>query len=160
MVMERLKQLVKEANSEFMKANHLAYVTYPMIKETKLLYVIAEVLQGALAKGVEAMLHYERLYKRIPLVPGAFDTELELFKNNCIVRYGFNRNVVLLLLDLKSLVRAKKESPVEFSRQGQLVICDEDYGMNVIDIQKLKSYVMDSREFIERMNHVLKGTIR
>ncbi|HII16183.1 MAG TPA: hypothetical protein HA362_07815 [Nanoarchaeota archaeon] len=157
--MEKLKQLVAEANREFQKADHLAYVTFPMIKETKLLYIIAEVLYNSLAKGVAAVLEYERLYKRVPLVPGPFEMELELFKSECVNRYGFNRNIVLLMLDLKSIVQAKKESPVEFSRQGKFVICGEDYSMNVLDIQKMKLYVMEGREFMAKINHVLRAVV-
>ncbi|MBU2637463.1 MAG: hypothetical protein KJ955_00650 [Nanoarchaeota archaeon] len=154
--MEELKQLIAEANKEFKKADHLAYMTYPMVRETKLLYVIAEVLYNSLSKGVEAMLAYERLYKRIPLVPGCLEAELELFKD-VAGKYGFNRNIVLMLLDLKALMNAKKDGPVEFVRQGKFVICDEDYGMKVLDIQKVKAYIMDGKEFIARMNHVLRS---
>lgn len=154
--MEELKQLIAEANREFRKADHLAYVTYPMVRETKLLYVIAEVLYNSLAKGIEAMLAYERLYKRIPLVPGSIEAELELFKN-VAARYGFNRNIVLMLLDLKALMNAKREWPVEFVRNDKFVICDEDYSMKVLDIQKVKNYIMDGKEFMARMNHVLRS---
>lgn len=154
--MEELKQLIAEANREFKKADHLAYVTYPMVRETKLLYVIAEVLYNSLSKGVEAMLAYERLYKRIPLVPGSKETELELFKD-VAARYGFSRNAVLMMMDLKALMNAKKEAPVEFVRQDKFVICDEEYGMNVLDLQKIKGYIMDGKEFMARMNHVMRS---
>ncbi|MFA5887788.1 MAG: hypothetical protein WC852_03700 [Candidatus Nanoarchaeia archaeon] len=154
--MDKLKQLITEANTELKKADHLAYVTYPMIRESKLLYAIAEVLYNSLYKGVEAVLAYERLYKRIPLVPGTFETEIELFKD-VSTRYGFSRSIVLLLLDLRRLVKAKKESPVEFVRKDKFVICDDDYNMSVLDINKIKAYVMDSKEFMEKLNHVMKS---
>lgn len=154
--MDKLKQLITEANTELKKADHLAYVTYPMIRESKLLYAIAEVIYNSLHKGVEAVLAYERLYKRIPLVPGTFETEIELFKD-VSTRYGFSRSIVLLLLDLRRLVKAKKESPVEFVRKDKFVICDDDYNMSVLDINKIKAYVMDSKEFMEKLNHVMKS---
>ena len=154
--MEKLKQLVAEANAQFKKADHLAYVTYPLVRETKLLYAIAEVLYESLHKGVQAVLEYERMYKRIPLVPGTFETELELFKD-VSGKYGFNRNIVLLMIDLRNLVRAKKDSPVEFVRKDKFVICDDDYTMNVLDISKVKAYVMDAREFIDKLNHRVRA---
>lgn len=150
--MEKLKQLVAESNAQFRKADHLAYVTYPVVRETKLLYAIAEVIYDSLDKGVKAVLEYERMYKRIPLVPGTFETELEIFKD-VAEKYGFDRNIVLLLLDLRRLVKAKKDSPVEFVRKDKFVICDEDYTMNVLDINKVKAYVMDTRAFMDKMNH-------
>ncbi|MFH1065116.1 MAG: hypothetical protein V1734_01270 [Nanoarchaeota archaeon] len=154
--MDKLKQLITEANTEFKKADHLAYVTYPLVRESKLLYAIAEVLYNSLHKGVGAVLEYERLYKRIPLVPGTFETEIELFKD-VSARYGFNRNIVLLLLDLRRLVKAKKASPVEFVRKDKFVICDDEYTMSVLDISKIKGYVIDSREFMEKLNHVMRS---
>lgn len=154
--MEKIKQLIAESNAQFRKADHLAYVTYPMVRETKLLYAIAEVIYDSLEKGVRAVLEYERMYKRIPLVPGELETELEIFKD-VAAKYGFNRNIVLLLMDLRRLVNAKKKSPVEFVRRDKFVICDDDYTMNVLDINKIKAYVMDSREFIEKLNHVMRA---
>lgn len=153
--MEKLRQLLMDANTQFKKADHLAYVTYPMVRETKLLYAIAEIIYDSLEKGIQAVLEYERMYKRIPLVPGTFETELELFKD-VAGRYGFNRNIVLLLMDLKRLINAKKQSPVEFVRKDKFVICDDDYTMSVLDINKIKAYVMDSREFIEKLNRAVR----
>lgn len=154
--MEKLKALVKEANDALKRADHLTYITYPQVKEIKLLYAIAENLYNALAKGMKAVLHYERLYKRIPVIPGNFDYELELFKTKCMDKYYIPRSSVLLIQDLKNLIETKKKGPIEFIRQDKFVICSEDYEMKVLNLQKVKAYLADTKVFIERVNRTAR----
>jgi len=154
--MEKLKLLVEEANNTFKKADHLAYITYPVVKETKLLYIIVENLYAALMKGVEAVLCYERYYKRIPPTIGGFNTELELFKDECIKRYNINRDCILLMTDLKKIIEARKRSPMEFTKNDKFVICSEDYKLKTLDIQKVKAYVDGTRTFIEKVNRIIR----
>jgi len=154
--MDKLRQIVAESKSALKKADHLAYVTYPQVKEIKLLYLIAENIYKALTKSMEAVLYYERLYKRIPVLPGPFDYELELFKEKCLQRYNIDRSVVLLIKDLKSLIEAKKKGPVEFSRRNKFVICSNDYSMKVLDIQKVKNHLYNAKAIVERVSKVVR----
>lgn len=153
--MEKLKSLITEANGALHKADHLVYVTYPQVKEAKLLYTIAYNLYVALAKGMEAVLHYERLYKRIPLVKGDFDYELNLFKD-CMGEYNINRSSVLLLQDLKRLVETKKKGPIDFIRRDKFVICSDDYSMQVLNLQKVKNHLADVKAFMDRVNRTVR----
>ena len=71
--MDKLKQLITEANTEFKIADHLAYVTYSTIRESKLLYAIAEVLYNSLSQGeLRQCLHMKDYTREYPLVPGTF----------------------------------------------------------------------------------------
>ncbi|MBU4242547.1 MAG: hypothetical protein KKA65_01155 [Nanoarchaeota archaeon] len=153
--MEKLKSLITEANGALHKADHLVYITYAQVQETKLLYTIAYNLYVALNKGMEAVLHYERLYKRIPLVKRDFEYELGLFKNR-IGEYNINRSCVLLLQDLKRLVETKQKGPIDFIRRDKFVICSEDYSMQVLNLQKVKNYLADVKIFMDRVNRTVR----
>ncbi|MBU2590303.1 MAG: hypothetical protein KKB39_06085 [Nanoarchaeota archaeon] len=109
----------------------------------------------ALNKGMEAVLHYERLYKRIPLVKRDFEYELGLFKNR-IGEYNINRSCVLLLQDLKRLVETKQKGPIDFIRRDKFVICSEDYSMQVLNLQKVKNYLADVKIFMDRVNRTVR----
>jgi len=153
--MEKLKSLITEANGALHKADHLTYITYPQVKEAKLLYTIAYNLYTTLNKGMEAVLHYERLYKRIPLVKRDFDYELGLFKSR-IGEYNINRSCVLLLQDLKKLVETKQKGPIDFIRRDKFVICSEDYSMQVLNLQKVKNYLAEVKRFMDRVNRTVR----
>ncbi len=153
--MEKLKSFVSEANAALHKADHLAYVTYPQVKDAKLLYTIAQNLYVALHNGMEALLHYERLYKRIPFMKGDFEQELQLFKDR-ITRYNIDREYVLLLQDLKKVVETKKKGPIDFIRKDKFVICSDDYSMEILNIQKIKNHLSEVKGYLDKINRTVR----
>jgi len=154
--MDKLREKIAEAKSTLKKADHLTYITYPQVKELKLLYLIAENLYKTLLNGMESVLYYERLYKRLPVIPGSFEYEVELFKDRCIDRYNIDRRFVLLIKDMKSIVDTKKKGPIEFARRDKFVLCTEDFNTRVLDLQKIKNYLADTKEFMEKVNKVVR----
>ena len=71
--MDIFKNLIYEANKAFNTADHLAYVTYPLVNDTKVITLITEHLFNALEKGMDALLYIERLYKRIQQYSDSFE---------------------------------------------------------------------------------------
>jgi hypothetical protein len=154
--MERLRQLVGEANLKLKKADHLTYMTYPLVNEIKLLYTITENIHDAVISAMEAVLHYDRLYKRIDPRKGDFEYELELFKDSCAMRYNIDRSFMVLIKDLKRIVEAKRKSPMEFVRKDKFVICTENYKMQVLNIQKVKDFLSTAKRFVGSTNKAVR----
>ncbi|MFH1637340.1 MAG: hypothetical protein ABIB71_02855 [Candidatus Woesearchaeota archaeon] len=154
--MEKLKQLLAEANTLMNRADHLTYITYPVVNEIKLLYTVVENLSKSVSTGMDAVLYYDRLYKRIMRPQGSFQDELDLFSRHSMPRYNIDRKHVLLIRDLKSFVEAKKKSPMEFVRRDKFVICSDTYKMKVLNIKKVKEYLAQSKEFISQVNRTIR----
>ncbi len=154
--MEKLKQLMAEANTLIDRADHLTYVTYPVVNETKLLYTVVESLSRGVRTGMDAVLYYDRLYKRISARQGGFHHELELFADHCMPRYAIDRKHVLLIKDLHSFVEARKRSPVEFVKRDRFVICTPSYKMRVLNLQKVKGFLAQSKEFMDQINKAIR----
>ncbi len=154
--MEKLRQLIGEANLNLKRADHLVYITYPLVKEVKLLYKITENIHTALIKAMEAILYYERLYKRIEPVKGDFEYELEMFKEQCARKYNIDRSFLVLIRDLQRIVEERKKSPMEFVRKDKFVICNENYKMHVLNYPKVKNYFEDAKKFIISANKVTR----
>ena len=64
-VMDQLKILINDANQKIRTADHLTYMTYPLIKDPKIVIKIAENIHLAMKTAIEAVVYYDRLYKRI-----------------------------------------------------------------------------------------------
>jgi uncharacterized UPF0160 family protein len=154
--MEVLRSLIKEANMLFNTADHLTYVTYPTVKENKLMVTIIENLYNSLVKGMDAILYYDRMYKRISPFSDNFNVRLEVFKTKCAPRYNIDREFILLISDLKQIVDHRKTSPIEFSRNDRYIICSEDYRMKSLTIEKLKDYIAKSKTFIGKLNNIFR----
>lgn len=155
--MKEVNDLVRKSNEFYNSADHLTYVTYPLVKDLKLVITIVENLQKSLEYGMNAVLLFDRTYKRIGPIPENFSARIEIFKENCMPKYGFSREHLLLLRDLRELVKHRKESPMEFIRQDKYVICSDDYGMKTITMDKIKNYLFQSKSFITKLNNLFKN---
>lgn len=158
--MEKLRLLLKEANTAFKIADHMIYVTYPLVSDTKLLIVIIENLHKAITKGVEALLYYEFLYKRISNFPESFHERLRTFKESIARRYNFSQNNILLISDINEIVEKRKESPIEFVKKDKFVIASRDYRLRTINFDKTKNFVNETKMFISKLNSILKASDR
>ncbi len=153
---ELFQELLFEANKAFKNADHLIYVTYPLVNDVKLIVTIVDNLNKALLSGMDALLQYEYLYKRISFLPRDFNDKIEVFKTYCIPKYSIDRESLLLVSDIKKLVEHRKNSPIEFVRSGKFVMCTSDYKMRVLNYDKVKNFVIQGKGFINKLNGILK----
>ncbi len=155
--MREISESLFEANRLIKTADHLAYVTYPLIKDNKLIMTITENLAEAMMKAVNALLYYDKYYKRISSLPVDFRSRLEIFRTNCAPRYKINVNYLSLIKDLKELQEARKNASMEFVRKDQYVITENNFKMKTLTYQKVKDYVNLSKTFINQINTILKN---
>lgn len=154
--MENFKASLDEINRLFQIADHLVFATYPAVKELKLLISASENLYKAVMKGIEIVVEYDRMYKRVPLVKGDINSELRIFKDSCLKRYSFDPSVLLLIKDLRLLIESREKSAMEFRRKDKFVICSPSYRMNIINFHKVKLFMSQGRMFIEKLNKVVR----
>lgn len=157
--MERVRKLRQQALKYFDTADHLAYVTYPLINDVKLLTTIAENLYYSLRSAMEALLYYDRLYKRIPPIVDNFETKIEVFKK-CMNRYNLDREALLLIRDLRAILKFREKSPMEFQRKDKYVICSPTYNMRSLTLTKIKNYISTAKPFIHQINRILEKNDR
>ena len=148
--------MIQEAKKAFAKADHLIYMTYPNIKEVKLLYSAVESLNSALQKALEALLTHEQTHKRISQVPKDLNSKLLIYNNYC-KKCDFPQDAEFLIRELAKIVKARKEAPMEFVRKNKFVICSDDYRMKVIDEKTIKKYLILSRSFITKVEKHING---
>ena len=155
---DHIKSLLREANKTLQTADHLAYVTYPIVNELKLLVTIAENVYLSMSFGMEALLRYDLLYKRISYIPQDFTSKLEVFKR-VSMRYNIERMHVSALKDIRELLEHQKKSPVEFTRKDKLIMFSSNYKVQkTINIDKVKEYINNAKPFIAKVNRILQNT--
>jgi len=114
----------------------------------------------ALFKGMEAVLHYERLYKRIPPLNNDFSSVFYAFKEKCVPRYGFSREGIMVVQDIKGILDHQKTAPIEFRRGAdRFIMADRDFRMQSLDITKVKNYLKITKEFVFKVNSVYNKAI-
>ncbi len=156
--MEKYEELLVKASNNFKTADHLTYVSYPLLNDKKLLLAIAYNLYLTGSNGISAVLYYERLYKRIEVLPSDLDSRINLFESLVMNRLKIKPEVCSVLRELKLIVDQHRESPLEFSRKDKFVICNDDYsGVKTLDIPMLKIYIAVMREFLRVVSGLRKN---
>lgn len=154
--MEKFEECKEKAGRCIHVADHMISVTYPLVKDTKLLLAVIENVFLALTNSMASVLYYDRLYKRIPPFQDNFDSKFRMFKERCINKYNVDKNNILFIQDIKDIIVNHRKSPVEFVRKDKFVICSDNYRMKAIGIEDIKKYVLKAKVFIEEMNNIIE----
>ncbi|MDP6548172.1 MAG: hypothetical protein QF917_04415 [Candidatus Woesearchaeota archaeon] len=153
--MEKFQELREQAKKKLQLADHILTMTYPLVKDSRLLIAAVENLFLAFTNGMNSVLYYERTFKRIPPFPDNFTSKFELFKDKCAKRYEIDSEYLKIIRDIKEIIIAHKKSPVEFSRKENFVICNGDYRMRSISSNELKAYVEKAKLFIKTVSTIV-----
>jgi len=149
--MEKFQELREQSIKKLQLADHILTMTYPMVKDPRLLLSSVENLFLAFTYGMSSILYYDQLFKRIPPFPDNFTSKFELFKDKCMNRYNIDLEHLRIMKEVKEIVVAHKKSPVEFSRKDNLVICNADYRMRTISANEVKIYIEKAKLFIKNV---------
>ncbi len=154
--MEKFQELRDISNKKIMLADHILTQTYPLLKDPKLLLSIVDNIFLSYSKSIGSLLHYERLFKRIPNFQDNFDNKLVMLRNECAEKYNIKQEDINRIKEIKEIIVQHRKSPVEFVREDRFVICSDDYSMKIIDLIELKNMLANAKEFIDKVNNITK----
>lgn len=140
-------QKIEEAK-KFMKiADHMVYITFPAMKENRLLIKILEQINKAQKSLIAFILDNEYKNKRIRLYadPVAnFKTFIELGP-----RYGLNAKHIETIKHTSALIEMHSNSPMEFVKNDKFIIMSETMQMESLTYEKVKNYLIQSKEMLK-----------
>jgi len=142
-------EIKKKANYQYDVAYHLLTVTYPMIKEPKLLMSILSNIANALEYGMDAILIHERQLKLVPPPPTSFIGKLNVFRHRSLRRNNVSNKMPNLIMELKEILELQKKCPTQFQRGNKFIVCTKDYQMKVISLKEVKEYLEETKKFLK-----------
>jgi|SRR3989344_965330 len=154
--MDEIMFLLKKAKEQLSIADHLLYMTYPIIRENKLLASIAEDVYNSALYAIDALLMHERLYKRISIYPDTFSVKLDILRK-ISARYNIDKDAILMVQDLKIFLDERKNSKVEFSKNDRYVLFNQKKELKSLGIEKLKQNLNISKSFVNNIEIILKN---
>ncbi|GAJ08281.1 unnamed protein product, partial [marine sediment metagenome] len=84
--MEKFLENLQEAQKTIQVIDHMIYVTFPLIKDKKILTKILTETKSAITNCINSILQYEYLYKRVNLYKDA-KTNFRIFIKKCCPYY-------------------------------------------------------------------------
>ena len=153
--MEKYQENLQRALSNLKIADHIIYVTYPIIKDKRLLLKSLEQLYESLIFTIETILQYDYLWRRIRLT-GNSKEDFKVFTNKSAKMHNITDNEMHELSDFLELVNSHKKSSMEFKRQEKIIILSDNLKTSSLDIEKLKYYLNFSKRIIEKVIPTLR----
>ena len=147
--MEKFLQNIQEAEKTIRTVDHMIYVTFPLIKDKRLLLKIILETKTAIANCINSILQYEYLYKRINLYKDPL-SNFRTFKDKCAPRYEITGEEVKLVLELFDIVEKHKKSAMEFIRREKVVILSESLEQKTISVEKAKEFILLAKSILNK----------
>ena len=143
------KSNILEANRHFKTADHLVYMTFPLVNDNKLMITIIQNLLSANQMAIGAILEYEKTQKTVITLPQNFNSRFALFKTKYAKQYKVPEDVLKMIQELTETLEEHEQSPIEFARKDKFVICTEEYRkLKTVDIKLLKQYLTITRKLL------------
>lgn len=153
--MEQFQYLRDKAFEKIKVADHMLFMTYPLVKDPKLLLSVAENVYAALDFAIAALLHHELTFKRIPPFQDSFNNRFHIFREKVAPSYNLSENYAKLITNVKSLLSEHKASPVVFSKKDKFVMLSKDFKVKSLDANIVKKYILEAKVMIRAINEVV-----
>lgn len=154
--MQKFIQYLQEAQKIIRTSDHIIYVSYPLIKDKKILLKILEELKKAVAFCINAILQYDYLFKRIRLSQEP-KTNLQIFITKSSERYKITKQEVKGILELFELAETHKNSAMEIFKEDKVVILSENMKKNLVSFEKTKEFLTLAKSILQKtQNQIIK----
>ena len=153
--MEKFLENIEEAEKTIQTADHMIYITFPLIKDKRLLLKVLQETKTAVTNCISSILQYEYLYKRITLYKNS-KVNFKTFVERCAPRYKITREEINLISDLFDLVEKHKESPFEFVKEEKVVILSENMKPKTLTVEKTKEFLMLAKDILRKTRETMK----
>ncbi|MEM4397587.1 MAG: hypothetical protein QW757_03120 [Candidatus Woesearchaeota archaeon] len=140
----------QEALKNIKIADHILNVTYPLVKDPKLLKVVLNKIYNALYNAIAMLLYYERYHKRISVFIENYDSMIESSKE-IFLKYKISKGYIGFLHEIKELIDIQKKSEIEFVRKENYVFASKNYELNSLSINQIKDYMQKAKLFINEL---------
>jgi len=145
-----------KALQQYDAAFHLLNVTFPLVKDPKLLLGIVHNLSQSMEAAMDAILAYERELKLIPHYHNNFQSKFNLFRYKSMKRNKTPPSHSTFMMDLRELLELHERSPMAFQRGDRFVICGKDYRMKIISTRELQKYLAQTKDFLDHMGQIIR----
>ena len=154
--MEKFLEALAEAEKNLRTIDHIIYVTFPLIKDKRLLLKVMKDIKGVVTGCITSILQYEYIYKRISLHRDSREN-LRTFTEKCAVRYNIDKEEIKLILELFEFVEKHKASPFEFVKEGKIVMLSENSKPATLTLEKIKEFLILAKGILKKTKEGMKS---
>ena len=153
--MEKFLENLLAAEKTLQTADHMIYVTFPLIKDKRLLLKILQETKNALTYCINSILQREYIYKRITLYKDS-KTNFKTFIEKCAPRYKIAKEEIVLIIELFDILEKHKQSPFEFVKDDKVVILSKNMQPKTLTIEKTKEFLINAKNILKKTKEMFQ----
>lgn len=147
--MEKFLESLQEAEKSLKNTDHMVYVTYPLVKDKRILLKVVEEMKNSVSNCIKAILHYEYLYKRITLYKDP-KANFRTFIEKCAPRYQITGKEIEIILEIFDFAEKHNKSPFEFVKKEKVVILSNNMEPKTLTLEKIKEMLVVSKGILKK----------
>ncbi|MBI1968338.1 hypothetical protein HYS49_00345, partial [Candidatus Woesearchaeota archaeon] len=150
------RQALEQAQQHLNAARHLLHVTFPALKDAKLLTGVVGQLFTAGEAAMDAWLLSERQLRLVPPFGNTFTSKFAVFRSSAR-RNHMDAAHAGLLEELKELVELQKTCPTEFRRSDSYVFATERFRLRTVAKKEVDGYYARTKAFLADVKILLQN---
>jgi tRNA G10 N-methylase Trm11 len=152
----KYQEKLNAANKQMQNAEYLLDRTYKLAKDPKILISVLAKVNEAFNLTITALIYRDREVKIISNFHDSEKSRMDIFVRKCVKRYNFDKSIIVTINELKEILREHKNSSVEFSRNKEFVICNDNFKFKKININDTKEFLDNAKDFIYKIEKIIQ----
>ena len=145
------RELFKESKKEINLADHIYFVTSPLIQDRKVLLNILKHLDKSILLAIRSFINKEKSLKKIRMIPSSDELATRLFFESYTQELDISFDEKRALTELNNIVKAHAKSQMGLKRGDDYVIILPDFGTITVNENNVKKYLKVAKTFINKI---------
>lgn len=146
--MQQYEEDLRAALKHLQIADHITYVTYPLVNEKRLILKVLEEVTLGIMSSINCMINYKYPLKKIKLD----NNNLEEILKEVSKDYDLTNEQIMKIKEILELNEKHKKSGMEFVKDEKVVVLSDNLTLQTINIQKIKEFLLLAKRLIIKFN--------
>jgi predicted DNA binding CopG/RHH family protein len=153
---EKFKYYLKESARHIQIADHMTYVTLPIVNDQKLILKIFEEIFKSINNSLNSVMSYEFSTKNIILHKDNREN-IKNFIENLAGNYDLNEKEITKIKRLFEINERYKKSAIEFVKKEKVIMMSDSLDINSINLEDIKEYLLLAKSIFLKVSSKLKS---
>jgi len=152
----KYQEQLTQANKNIHNAQYLIDNTYNLVQDPRVLISILTKVYEAFDLSIAALVYRDRDVKLLPHFHDSSQSRKNIFLRKCIKRYDFNKEIMSTVTEIKEIIDEHKNSPMEFTRNKEFIICNDKFKFKKINVNDAKYFIGEAKQFIYKIEKIIQ----
>jgi hypothetical protein len=139
---DKIRKNLDAAIKSLQIADHMTYITYPLVNEKRLLLKIFDEIYQSIITCVSVIIEQK----------GKESGNINFFIKNYARSCGLSYEEIKKISHVMDIKQKQKESGMDFVKKNKVVILSDNLTTEILDLRKIKEYLLIAKKLLMKAN--------